>query len=717
MEDVPSLDAPLHVNPHYALLSTRTRHILDRARILSLTELIEWDEPSLLRLHGFGSKSLNELNAFLEVNRLLPLLAGDDQGPPGAKRPRNYETISAKTRISLSQVDIYSGRDLEGVGVRHLMEIPGIDAGALDEIISAGVLPRPQDEQDLLLLLCGSARVREALKDRARWSYVDSVLDKLERCREKIEEQIGLGALHERTAMDFGYMQMFDSQLRPPVRTLPDLLFRMQYLPDQGAARVVDHLSEALEMPTIDDELAWLFGRLEERDVEVLRARFAFGKRPTLLDLGKKFNVSRERIRQIERQVSEQLRTVYYWETPLLRIRTAMLTVREHRIVSPAAIFERLRQRGLIVSEASVDDFLLVWRAIKPYEVPLRDQLTHWRALDPADYTFPEGIVSFVANGLDERQKAALPAILEAAVPLVRQVGAVTPTQIADEVAGLGISEADIATVLAAKGMREVLPGYWARTVGKSVPHTVVRKMLAVCGPLTLRQIRRGLLRHQRRQGYPVAPMRVLQSVLEQYDDFTVGSDDVVSLKENDVTLSLSDGEQAWLQAIEEKGPVVHTDSVHLAFARNGLRPITAYVRMRISALIEPVGKQLLCLPGARITDADVDRGRSQALKIEPNPTLTYDETGDVMFETTAQQYMDRNGVLSVGPAGVMEGRWKTVVDEEEIGEFTVGQPWIYGLAGARDALDLRAGRRVRIRFDTWTRKGHVYLIGSDDDF
>lgn len=601
--------------------------------------------------------------------------------------------------------------------MRDLMEIPGIDAGALDEVISAGVLPRPQDEQDLLLLLCGSGSVRGALEDRARWSYVDSVLDKLERCREKIEQQIGLGALHERTALDFGPMQMFNSQLRPPARTLPDLLLLMQYLPDQGAAKVVDYLSEALEASTIDEELAWLFGQLEERETEILRARFALGKRPTLLDLGEKFSVSRERIRQIERSVSKQLSTAYYWGSPLLKIRTAMLLMRENRIVSPTAIFEHLRERGLIISEASVDDFLVIWRAIKLDEVPLKVQLTRWRTFNPSDYTFPEGIVSFVATGLDERQKAASPVILKAAVLLVRQVGAVTLGQIANEVVELGIFEKDIATVLAVDGMREVLPGYWARPVGKPVPYTVARKMLAVCGPLTLRQIRRGLLRHQRRQGYPVAPLRILQSVLEQYDDFSIDPNNLVSLKGNDVPLSLGEGERAWLQTVNEKGPVVHTDSVHLTFARNGLRPITAYVLIRISALVEPVGKQLLYLPGTHITDADIDRGKSQVLKIDPNPTLIYNETGDVVFETTAQQYMDRNGVLSVGPASVMKGRWKTVVDGEQIGEFTVGQPWIYGLAGARDALDLRAGLRVGIRFDTWTRKGHVYLTGSNDDF
>jgi hypothetical protein len=72
---------------------------------------------------------------------------------------------------------------------------------------------------------------------------------------------------------------------------------------------------------------------------------------------------------------------------------------------------------------------------------------------------------------------------------------------------------------------------------------------------------------------------------------------------------------------------------------------------------------------------------------------------------------MDRNGSLSACPAQVLEGRWNRVVNEEEIGEFTVGKPWMYGLYEARDALDIRAVDRIQIRFDTWTRKAHISVL------
>ena len=712
----PSLDTPLAFNPHYSVLSARTRNRLNGARIFSLADLVEWDGPSLLRLDGFGLLCLGEVNVFLEANHLLPLLAAADEKPSEARHARNYEAISAETRTSLSRAGIHSGRDLEGAGVGELLAIPGMDTGAFDEFVAAGVLPRVRNGQDLLLVLCGSERVRRAVEDHARWwGFTDAVLDALERCQTKFDEQVDLGTLHEKTAMDFGPVQAFNSELLPPARTMPDLLRRMQYFPGQEAASVADRLDGALEVSTIDEELAWLFGRLDERSAEVLRARFAFGKRPTLDELGARYGVSRERIRQLERTISGQLREAYHWEAPLLRTRTAMLLVREQRLVSPADIYERLSRVGLIASEASITDFLLMWRAMDPDEGLLRDHLTLWKAISPSSYAFPEGIASFVATGLDERQTAAAPAILKAALTLVRQVGAVTPAQIVAGGEELGVGEEGIGVVLSARGMREILPGYWTRLVGKPVPYTVTRKMLAVCGPLTLRHIRRGLLRHQRRQGYPVAPVGVLRAVLEQHDELLLEEDGTVHLEGDDAEVTLGAWEQVWLRTVREEGPVVHTDTIHRAFARNGLQPVTAYALTRRSSLIEPVGRQLFCLPGARVTDADIDRGRNQALKIDSDSTLAYEETGDVVFETTAQQYMDRNGVLGAGPALVMSGRWKMVVNDDEIGEFTVGQPWIYGLAKARDALGLRAGLRIGIRFDTWTRRGHVYLARRDD--
>jgi hypothetical protein len=125
----------------------------------------------------------------------------------------------------------------------------------------------------------------------------------------------------------------------------------------------------------------------------------------------------------------------------------------------------------------------------------------------------------------------------------------------------------------------------------------------------------------------------------------------------------------------------------------------------------------LFCLPGARVTDVDIADGKEQATKIDANPVLTYDDTGAAIFETTVQQYMIRNGSLGSGPSAVLGGSWKTIVAGVQIGEFTVGQPWIYGLHEARDALNIQMGDRIQIRFDTWTRRAQISVVSRRNDY
>jgi hypothetical protein len=99
-------------------------------------------------------------------------------------------------------------------------------------------------------------------------------------------------------------------------------------------------------------------------------------------------------------------------------------------------------------------------------------------------------------------------------------------------------------------------------------------------------------------------------------------------------------------------------------------------------------------------------------MRVEANPTLTLRRDGSVVFETTAQQYLMYSASLRAGPAAKMRGEWNALAEGARVGVITVGQPWIYGLKGARQALGIGIGDRVRIRFDTWTREAEVSVVG-----
>jgi RNA polymerase primary sigma factor len=89
-------------------------------------------------------------------------------------------------------------------------------------------------------------------------------------------------------------------------------------LNEDGSSRFVD-LMEAKETPPVDEkiihnslvgEIEEIIGELKEKEQLVVKLRFGLsGREPlTLEEVGKELNLSRERIRQIEKKAKEQLR-------------------------------------------------------------------------------------------------------------------------------------------------------------------------------------------------------------------------------------------------------------------------------------------------------------------------------------------------------------------------------------------------------------------------
>jgi hypothetical protein len=689
-------------------LSTRTHNCLRQAAIFTVSQLEAQTEEQLLEIPNFGKKCLDEVKVFLSMH-----------GHSLSKSERGCAALSEQTRDQLSKASISSLEDLLGQPLEDLLSIPGLGSEGFDEVLkllSQRGIPHPKSLESLLKLLALSSFVRNRLQETMD-PYLDTALHLVTQCQYKVEYQVKQGILDDRAAMDWHPVQSCNQGLRPPAHTLTELLYSLQYMPNLKILSLIEKLNEALAASTLDDELAQLLSQLDDRTLRTLRGRFAVGKHQTLEQLSKEFGVTRERVRQISLQAAEKLRQSYYFEQPLPRLRTSMLLVRRSEAVSLNYIFRLLYERELAVSETTVNDFLAVWRAIDPNESAISNSLVTWRAINPNDYAFPEAILSFTKTGLTRQQQAISKTVLKAARLSTRQTGAVAISQVVDELGDRKVSMEDIIAILSADGMQELVPGYWSRPIGKAVPRTVAAKMLNVCGSLSLRQIRRGLLRHQRRQAYPVLPTAILRAVLEQYDEFSIDQDDVVSLPTTSGHLELGKAERTWLDSVRAYGPVVHTDRIHRTFASNRLRPITAYVLMQSSELVQPISKQLFCLPGACITDADITSGKAQAIKVNANPVLTYDDTGATTLETTVQQYMGRNGSLSSGPAAVMKGSWKAVVGGIQIGEFTVGQPWIYGLDKARDALEMQVGDRIQICFDTWTRQAYISILNRANGY
>jgi RNA polymerase primary sigma factor len=78
------------------------------------------------------------------------------------------------------------------------------------------------------------------------------------------------------------------------------------FIPDDGALAPAEVASQEL----LREQVETVLGSLNQRESEVLRLRFGLvdGRNRTLEEVGKEFNVTRERIRQIEAKALRKLR-------------------------------------------------------------------------------------------------------------------------------------------------------------------------------------------------------------------------------------------------------------------------------------------------------------------------------------------------------------------------------------------------------------------------
>ena len=607
-----ALTAPLSSNPFFATLSYRTRTRLTMAGIDSLADLCEMNPEKLFAIRGFGALCMIEVDRLLEANNLLPLSSSSEHGGNANVIDRNLP-LSAEAQAFLEQLGIRSGQEVKDKNLSELLAASNLSVEVLEEVFAQHGFPRLSDEHELLLLLSISQTARVALSNYD--SLGASIHEILTRCRQKVERQVQNGTLHDRALMDWYPIQDFNVRMNPPAATVLDLISRTEHMevPDGEVVAALDRLDAALDAPNIESEVEYLLGQFDDRGIVVLRGRFPVGKRQTLKELSKRFGVSRERIRQVETQVSNILREAYQRNSPLPRIRTAIRLIHDHKPKSYDEVRDLLSNRGLATSEAGLSDFLSIWRAVDPTDSAIHDHLLLSRAIASDDYAFPEDLHLFVERGLTRLQLDLASEIMSIAKSQLRIIGAVSSDAIAASLEHRGCSARDVAVLLEGTELVEILPGYWGTVRNDYAVHRVAAKMLKVCGSLHIGHLYTGLMRHQKRQNKPVPPIDVLRAALRAHNAFEVDGRDVVHLLDLSRGPSPTLAEFAWLDTATKKGPVVHSSTVHYAFVDRGINFGLLHQLREHSELLQPLGERLYCLPGTTYTEQDIEAGRRQA--------------------------------------------------------------------------------------------------------
>lgn len=619
-------------------LSLRTKNCLRKAGIRSLASLSKHSPEELLALPGFGTKCLREVESLVVPAQQAPsakvpvrarsALSADDPRSFTKTVPNpghlsldmmlvdspDYAIFSKRTQNCLALAGVQSVNDLRvqsaeellsirGFGVKCLKEVedflkahrvpPGEAGNDFEDLLAS---PRPERFEDFLSLLARSAYARQCLE---KWSApsIDSALDVVARCQDRIEQQVTQGILDDHAVMEWTTLLSFSKKLRPPALNVPDLLSRLQYFVSAGDVSglgALNQLDEALEVHTVDEELEQLVERLGGRARYVFEKRFRL-KPKTLAELAEELEVSRERVRQLEGEAKLKLQQGYA-ELPLLRTRTAMMQVRSCEMFSREEIYSKLHECGLASHGSAIEDFLAVWRAIQPSFHP-----------------FPEGIRTFSKTGLTPLQQQLSSEILAASLRRLRVVGAIALEEIVAGLERSQCSEQDVVAVLSSAGLRELVPGCWGTTEKRYALHRVAEKMIKVCGPLQVGYLHVGLLRHQQRLNRSAPPTDIMHAALDAHDAFLVDPEGVVHLHDLSAGTLPNNAEYAWLGAVNSFGPVIHLSTIYRALKDADLTAALANYLTKLSELVQPMGDSLYCLPGAQPTEVEIEAGHRQA--------------------------------------------------------------------------------------------------------
>jgi hypothetical protein len=130
---------------------------------------------------------------------------------------------------------------------------------------------------------------------------------------------------------------------------------------------------------------------------------------------------------------------------------------------------------------------------------------------------------------------------------------------------------------------------------------------------------------------------------------------------------------------------------------------------------VQKVAFGLYTLLGTQYDVGDVERARSQLIRVPANASMKPRSDGVIEFETNIGTWMIYGGVLSCGPAASLEGTWTRIVDGVSNGELVVGGGFIRGFSEAVESLDLMPRDRIRIEFNTWTREATITKVVSNE--
>jgi hypothetical protein len=623
--------------------------------------------------HIADTSLLTQLEAKgIQLNRISVQTLGLTPGVSTALKKANIRTIK--------QLGTCTESDLLGMYRIGVLRVEGIKKSLtsfLGEIsVSSELRERARAEAEhtkQLFQLAG--RLCSVFEDQGLLHDLRLPLDGQKKLHEVTEGKLEtLADVKQLIELDSSQARIFDLGGQISARTLAV----------EGA---MSWLSKVLTYESIDDEVNELVRHLDYRERFILTNRFGIEKHLTLEIIGEQFEISRERVRQIESKMRDKLVNRIAKASLLYSTGAIVLLKRLSEDATVDSWKQRLIGIGFLKEEASADLLVAISRVTNSSRLAL-----------------PEEFDQMLKPHVSPHILLARKPVRDKARRFCRNCGAVRIASLTSE----KLSEADVEQILCLDGFTEVYSGWWMRKVGECVPEHVARKVITYCGPVSPANLRQALIRHLYRRQLPAPPSEVLVKTLEQTGKFALAGGFLQLTKIPARKPSLTGPELSFVRFVQSEGPIVSFESVHTKLIEENWSAGSVTALLGMSPIVQKVAFGLYTLLGRQYDAEDVERAKSHLIRIPANASMKPRSDGVIEFETNIGTWMIYGGVVSSGPAAPMEGVWRRIVDGVNNGQLVVGGGFIRGFPEAMESLDLTPGDRIRIEFNTWTREATI---------
>jgi len=548
--------------------TTHTYNILAREGIIYVGDLIEWPETELLRLWGFGKKSLSEIKAFLgsELRLGMELDGWSHQTAEEFKTIVNgegQETLDGDARNSWCE-PLDRPRDLhsepEDVKVRLARRISDVDfsprtqhALAAAQLVFVGDLVETPAAELLRLPNFG----RKSLNEVQNFLAPD----------------LSLGTSFEGWTRD----------------TAAELERRFQKRLE--AARLSEFISKMERtgpIESLEDELRAVadIGYSDRRSASIALSYYGWdgSGTQTLEAVGQRFGLTRERVRQISAKLSERFEDRHL-ELPWLnkaRGKIARLVPAVSSEVEQALLDERITREPFCLS--GVFSALGIISGTTPFTAVT---LNGVELITPASHLDPARRIMQIARRTAHRNCCC------------------NVNDVAEEVSkeqNFNCSPEFVLAVVRTDPDYRSLDDEWFWLISRpSRLLNQLNKIFAVAPRVRLGELRAALSRDYRTAGFS-PPRRVLASLVDQLPNFRVEDDLATAMSPPTPAEVLSDLELRFYEVFVEEGPVLARDTLERALLGAGVNYASFYQYLSYCPIITRVGIGIYALVGAPIS-------------------------------------------------------------------------------------------------------------------